>query len=181
MGTESRFERFNDIWSSFLRPGTIVPRKSDIRPMAFGEMLADVSLVQCHAPGDYRFRLLGSGINQRMGSDPVGENVLSLMHPRTHDYIIAWFELSMAQPNATISEADILFERDGSHIVKSLALPLADDEGKVTSFIFMNDTWKPSVHDDFGAFQSLGSRLFVITPVDIGAGVPDLSVRPQSI
>ncbi|MCJ9428289.1 PAS domain-containing protein [Kordiimonas marina] len=167
------FSKFFNIWASFRRDGETVPLWPSVKPMAFGDLLTDVMLVRKNEDGEYRFRLLGSAINQRMGSDPVGQSILSLMHPRVHEYILRWFDLVITQPCGAISDADILFERPSNIRVKSICLPIADASGKIDTFMYWNDIQGLAGYGNFGAFRMLGAKYFMVEAVDIGAGVPE--------
>ncbi|WP_286830053.1 MULTISPECIES: PAS domain-containing protein [Kordiimonas] len=170
---EGRFKDFFDIWASFRREGQHVPDWEQVRPMAFGNLLPDVTLAQKHGPNDYRYRLLGSGINERMGQDPVGVDILSFLASDHRRYADAWLELAAAHPCALLHEASVEYQKVHHKSYQALNLPIRGGSGEIDTFIYYNLMQAPKLGEDTGELISVGKKAFVIKPVDIGAGVPD--------
>lgn len=169
---ESRFARFFTVWQSFRLPGQVVPTWKNVKPMQFGNLLPDVMLVKKHGPRDYRYWLLGSAVNIKMGADPVGENFLKYTPLEWHDHIYAWLELVASQPCAAQHEMSLEFEHDDSRSYKGLNLPSEGDTGEIDTFLFYNESWQPLPGENPGKLVSSGKRFFHVEAIDIGAGLP---------
>ena len=66
-----------DHWRSLSRDG-VVPARADLDPMAFRELLPQVLVLGRNAPGDYRFRLAGSIVEDLHGGIKRGAAALPL-------------------------------------------------------------------------------------------------------
>ncbi len=170
---DERFKKFFDVWSSFRQPGQVLPNWADVKPMTFGSLLPDVVLVKRHGPKDFRFRLMGSEVNERLGSDPVGKHALRLLDERHHEAIYQWFEAVIAQPCGAMHEMSVDFEKGSPKRAKALNLPIRGKDGEVDTFMYLYSFWRPEPGDDQGRVLSAGRDYFKLQAIDVGAGVPE--------
>lgn len=168
-----KFIPFFDVWAAFRAPGEVVPLWKNVRPMKFGDLLANVTMVKKYGPRDYRYRLLGSEVNLKMGDDPVGEDFFKYLPKHLHDYANTWLDNIIAQPCAAWHEMSLEFARDSSHRYESLNLPIRGEDGTIDTFLYYNKGWQPRPGENLGPLVSSGAQFFTIVPVDIGAGIPD--------
>jgi len=170
---DGRFKKFFDVWSSFRQPGQVLPTWANVKPMAFGGLLPDVVLVKRHGAKDFRFRLMGSEVNERLGSDPVGEQAFRLLDARHHEAIYTWFDAIVAQPCGAMHEMSVEFEKASPKRAKALNLPIRGNEGEVDTFMYLYSFWQPEPGENPGRVLSAGRTYFKLQAIDIGAGVPD--------
>jgi hypothetical protein len=169
---DDKFKTFTNIWAAFRKPGQLVPSWKNVKPMQFGELLSDVTMVKKYGPRDYRYHLLGSVVNLKMGADPVGEPFLKFVPGHLHDYAYEWLETVASTPCAAWHEMSLEFER-GVRRYEALNLPIVGNDGLIDTFLYYNKGWRPEPGENLGRMISSGAQLFNIQPVDIGAGLPD--------
>ncbi len=168
-----KFIPFYDVWSAFREPGQVVPLWQNVRPMMFGDLLAHVTMVKKYGPRDYRYRLLGSEVNLKMGDDPVGEDFFKYLPTHLHDYAYKWLDKIVAQPCAAWHEMSLEFANNKSRRYESLNLPIMGSDGQIDTFLYYNKGWQPQPGENLGPLLSSGAEFFTIEPVDVGAGIPD--------
>lgn len=168
---DAKFRAFFDAWASFRGPDEVLPKWDNFRPSVFVDMLPDVSLVQRQERGKYYYCLLGSEMDNRLGYDPTGFNQLDILHPRLRDFVTDWFEAIIDVPCGAYSEFSIELRYDRSMSLKSLSLPLLDQEGEPNWFLYFHDAGEARTGIEFGDLLSFGEQFAKMTAIDLGAGL----------
>ncbi|MEQ9640094.1 MAG: PAS domain-containing protein [Alphaproteobacteria bacterium] len=106
------------------------PAYDELRPEALRFILPDVCLIDVRDDGSFGFRLVGTGIVDRLRNDPTGEP-LNVLGPQTAAATAELFAatVSKATPMAATGRLEI-GGRD--RLLDALCLPLADEDGSIS-------------------------------------------------
>lgn len=168
----ANMQRFFDVWSTFRAPGALVPQRSALDPMKFGNLLESVALSQRHGPGDFRYSVLGTAVNVRMGMNPVGVSISHLLHDRVTAFAGATFETAINSPCGLYTQASVEFEERRDLSIRTVCFPFTGGDGKDDFLLFFHHAWDPSLGNENGKLLSVGEQSYSTDPVDIGGGVP---------
>lgn len=174
------FSAVYDVWDKLRKPGELVPTRDRFNPMALSEALPEVVLVERVARGRYEYRLLGTAINERLGDNPVGVNMLDYFAPKVRAFVTDWFEAIAFHPCGAATRADMEFENDPDRFVHAFGLPLLGKGGEGQFYLYCHDAWRPQPGDNLGHIVSVGGSYIETEAVDIGAGRPLLPNMPGS-
>lgn len=156
-------------WRGLPREGC-VPYRRDFDPMAIPRLLPWVSITERPGPGQWRMRLIGTGIRQRAGREQTGGNFLDLVEPERRDLEDRRLALVLTHPcgSTTVRRA-----RRASGLVRldrTLALPLRDNQGEVRLLVATTEYLESADATPDG--QQSGIHVLERRYLDLGAGVP---------
>lgn len=166
------FKPFFDAWSSFREEGELLPAWKNFKPGRLAAMLPYIALVRRIDRGDYRYRVLGSGLNDRFGGDPVDGNLLDQMDPRIRPFTTECLEALVRMPCGGYSEFSAELAGDSNHSIKTLNLPMTGEGGEPNMYLYYSQMWPHLSDMNRGKFVALGGRFVKIAAIDIGAGIP---------
>lgn len=111
------------------RRGGPVPAHADLRPDDLRFMLPDLCLIGVQTDGSYHFRLVGTGIAERLRHDPTGKGLDSLPRP-TAATLTELFDRTAerAWPMAASGRLDL---GATDRVLDALCLPYADAGGAI--------------------------------------------------
>ena len=119
----SSTELLIDYWQARLSDGR-APARASINPVDFPTLLPQVFILGRHAPGDYRFRLVGGLVGDLHGRDLRGVGFSSLWAQRARLPLPAALRLA------------VCMEAGGQTLDLEIALmPLANAQGEVDRFL----------------------------------------------
>ncbi len=169
---DSAFKPFFDAWASFREDSELLPAWKNFKPGRLAEMLPYIALVRRLERGDYRYRVLGSGLNDRFGGDPVDGNLLDQMDPRIKPFTTECLEAVVSTPCGGYSEFSAELAGDSTHSIKTLNLPMTGEDGTPSVYLYYSQMWPHLADMKRGKFVALGGRFVRIQAIDIGAGIP---------
>ncbi|MDP1629846.1 MAG: PAS domain-containing protein [Caulobacter sp.] len=127
-------QRLTEYWQD-RRYGAVVPRRSDIDPMAFHDLLPQVLIVGRSAQGTFPFRLAGGFVSDLHRADLRGRCLLDLWRPTDRGQLRSALEFARRRPEPVIVAADILADGAPSVSMEVLLAPLTNADGAVDRFI----------------------------------------------
>lgn len=162
-------------WSSLPRQG-FVPFRRDFDPGAIRGILPIICILNHVGPGDWRIRLMGTGVVERARVDFTGRNFLDLM-PEEQRAAEDWRLREMtSRPCGAFGVRRSRRASGIEYFVRTVAFPLRADDGEARLLISSNEELRAGGHP-------VDSRVQIFNPVsrayiDIGAGVPvDIAER----
>jgi hypothetical protein len=117
------------LWSGKHRGGAL-PAHADLRPDELMFMLPDVCLVNVAPDGGYRFRLVGTGVADRLRHDPTGKGFGTLA-PATATELGELCAATLDAGRPMLATGRLQFGA-ADQVVEALCLPLADAGGEIT-------------------------------------------------
>ena len=136
-----RLARLLQVWTN-KRRGEDVPAHAELRPNELLFMLPDLCLMNVGRDGDFGFRLVGTGVADRLRRDPTGQG-LDALPPATAGELR---ELCAATLDAgrPMSASGRLLLGEADRVVDALCLPFADAKGRVTVLLlgFQFQAWR---------------------------------------
>lgn len=117
--TQSLYNYWNDI-----RGGRIAPQRLDIQPAVLGDLLPDTFILERLDAHAYPFRLAGTRVSIRLGTDLRGENFLDRWSPSDRDMLRHHLAdiTELGRVGVFTAEADFLSKR--GVCVEIIMLPL---------------------------------------------------------
>lgn len=135
---EERAQRLIDYWRR-KKPGGKLPGRAHIDPTEIPDLLPHIGLIDVIGGGsDFRYRLLGTYLNQIFGEDFTGTKVSETKVGEYGDLLIDLYRSALLANGPIIS--DSIFEfREKNHLkIRRILLPLARDGKEVDMILFMN-------------------------------------------
>tara|TARA_E500000318_G_scaffold35630_1_gene34766 strand:- start:5625 stop:6176 length:552 start_codon:yes stop_codon:yes gene_type:complete len=135
---EERAERLIDYWRR-KKPEGKLPGRGHIDPTEIPGLLPHIGLIDVIGSGlDFRYRLLGTHLNQVFGEDFTGTKV-SESKVGTYGDFLADLYRSVLSANGPIISDSIFEFREKNHLkIRRILLPLARDGKEVDMILFMN-------------------------------------------
>ena len=164
-----------NLWLSLpRRNGAICPTKADFSPMKLRKHLKSVVLYERLKNGEILARVAGTNIEQFLGIDITGHNILEIFPP---EFTRAYhrYYLNLAEfPCAGIVERPVRGSRGAAYMVRTLQLPMLNTSGEAVHFVGIAKSYPlPKHFTDYRGAAMTASRNLDICYVDIGAGCPD--------
>lgn len=163
---------FFDYWNSLPKAG-FVPDRSAFSPPAIHKLMPAVTLLEIHSREHIEMRLIGTAVARGMGIEPTGKNYLDLIAPEARESYLRLLDAQMAQP---CGRRSVLRSRNSSGLIarsEVLALPLfhaASGHHMLASCFAQLE----AIGFEKGSYEI---RNFEDNAwIDIGAGVPDISI-----
>lgn len=127
-------ERLTEYWRA-RRGESAMPRRADIDPMAFHDLLPQTFIVGRSPQGLFPFRLIGGMIADLHQNDLRGRCLLELWRPSDRWQLKSALEFARRRPEPVIVNADILADGVPPLGVEILFAPLTGPGGEADRFI----------------------------------------------
>lgn len=127
-------ERLTEYWRAH-RVGEAAPRRIDVNPMDFHDILPQVLIVGRSAQGTFPFRLAGGFVADLHRADLRGRCLLDLWRPSDRWQLKSALEFARRRPEPMVVHADILADGVPSVSMEVLLAPLIGQSGEVDRFI----------------------------------------------
>lgn len=116
-----------------------MPRRGDIDPLELRRHLPYLSMIEPVADaGDFRFRLIGTGITERMGRDSTGKTVreaYALADADVRAWMLDVYGAVVTHKRPVLQRGTLRVVRKEYITVEALQLPLSED-GERVSLLF---------------------------------------------
>lgn len=167
--------QLTELWLNLPRAtGEICPAKSDFQPMKMRQHLRSVVLYERLKDGQIIARVAGTSIEQFLGSDITGQNVMEVYPP---EFVRAYhnYYLNLAEhPCAGVVERPMRGAGGSAYLIRTLQLPMLNRNGEVSHFVGVAKSYPlPKQFTDYRSAAMTASRNLEISYFDIGAGVPE--------
>lgn len=154
-----------------IRGGELVPSRSNFRPGDVTRLLPSLLLLEYRDPDALVYRLTGTEIVERMGTDFTGMNLFDLVLPHQLAGSRCMFNALRRQPCGLVVRTELLSKYNTAFVAELIYLPLLNREGEITqlvSVVSVIKRYQPGKKS--GDIQSMTALESIY--VDIGAGVP---------
>lgn len=177
---EEAFIQLATYWQE-IRRGDKIPRKSDFNPMRVKPVLSEMAIMERIDKDTVVYRLAGTELTERSGTDITGINSLSTFPESVRDIINKAYDKSANKPCAGYLQAILRFADTSSYTVECLFFPLSDNEENVKyhialQFVDDKDSYKRSKPTNF-----VGYEVPAIHYLDIGFGAFESEQIPEHI
>lgn len=135
-------ERLTEYWRAH-RVGEAAPRRADIDPMDFHNILPQVLIVGRSAQGTFPFRLAGGFVADLHRADLRGRCLLELWRPSDRWQLKSALEFARGRPEPVVVNADILAVGVSSVSMEVLLAPLSGPSGEIDRFIGLYQPTSP--------------------------------------
>ncbi len=127
-------ERLTEYWRA-RRGESPLPRRADIDPMAFHQLLPQTFIVGRSDQGLYPFRLVGGMIADLCQSDLRGRCLLELWRPSDRWQLKSALEFARRRPEPVVVNADVLADGAPSLGMEILLAPMTGPTGEADRFL----------------------------------------------
>jgi hypothetical protein len=123
-----------DYWNE-RRQGRRWPARADINPVDLKFALGNLSLIDvAPEPPRFIFRLIGTFLSQRLGTDFTGKTVDDIPDRAYRDEVNAAYEKLIDSGEPSVAQGERLFDKT-PHRFETLRLPLSEDGNSVTMIL----------------------------------------------
>jgi hypothetical protein len=167
---------FAEAWQGW-RGAELVPRRAQVRLEDIVKILPMVSVVEITSPEVATIRLFGTALYDAMGVDLTGLNFFDMITPEFRALRVARTCQSASQPCGSLYTRCMVYQSGRAVLTEGLALPVMpnDPSAGPQNFVVsmaLDDPRMDGGAADPGQLPMPENFRFV----DIGAGVPDLSL-----
>lgn len=165
-----------DHWCD-IRGEALIPQRGKFRPAAILRLLPGLMLLEYRDADSLIYRLVGTGIADRLGFDFTGANLFDHISSRQRVYARKRFDLMRKQPCGLFLH-ETLHSKYGTQVkVEIIYLPLLDRAGDVTQLVSLATVLERKERDP--SFKAGTENMTAVAAcfLDIGAGVPE-ELRP---
>lgn len=169
----ARLEAFIEAYE-FSRGDAVAPRRADLDMRRLSAFLPDISIMERVAPGKLIYRLLGTGVVERLGADLTGHNFMDYIRNVDGEAIDAGMTGVIEQPCGTLLLYENVYASGKRSRVETLAMPLDSGTGK-PPYLFMG---LHTVQDTLSYQETrqetiIGADWTDGVIIDLGYGLPD--------
>lgn len=163
-------ERLTEYWRAHRR-GDAAPRRADVDPMAFHQLLPQVFIVGRSAEGTFPFRLAGGFVSDLHRADLRGRCLLELWRPADRWQLKSSLDMIRSRPEPVIIGADIIVDGAPSIGMEVLIAPLAGPTGDIDRYIGLYQPTAPVAR-----LMGLPAKMLAIAAIarDSGEAAPSL-------
>lgn len=164
-----------DYWHS-IRGNDCVPSRMEFKPGDIPKLLPYICLLEYRNPGELIYRLVGSAIVDKTGTDYTGHNHLELVFSDKPENALERYQRLLTTPCGLYMRRGLRSRFEASFIAELVYLPLRDRHGKVRQIVGVasvvgEDDWGDCLLESAG--QVLPTQAHDYKYIDLGAGVPD--------
>lgn len=178
--TLKAFTTLFDHWQE-MRGENSVPRKSAINPMKISSILPEVAIMERMDADTVLYRLAGTALAERAGSEMTNINTLDTFSGEARKYINKAYSKSAAHPAAGYHRVILSYEKNTSFEIDCLYLPLCDDEGDVRFHIAVLYVEDKAAQRLAMLNKFIGYKVPRISYPDIGYGSPKHDDIPDHV
>lgn len=161
-----------EFWDE-VRGDRLLPSTSDIDPSQIAYILKDIAILDVIDPMNILYRLAGTGIAERMGEDPTGNNLIEMTAPETRAMVSKILHLIVSHPVGAIATYENIYSTGKRSLVESLYLPLQKAEGQSDRIVSVHSREKTVTYEDEQAHSTVAAKIRELEWIDLGAGTPD--------
>lgn len=163
-----------DHWSDLAdRVSTHKPSKKDLSLTALGRALPSIMLRKRIAPKNVEMRIIGEKIDILKLNITAGKNLFDLISTDNHSYTEYLFNNICTNTVGFSIQEEYITPLGEIFLVKSLLLPLSDNEGNTNYVISSHDISTNGFYKgDHRNLEKYQINLIKITPIDLGYGIP---------
>jgi len=161
-----------EFWDE-VRGDRLLPSTSDIDPSQIAYILKDIAILDVIDPMNILYRLAGTGIAERMGEDPTGNNLIEMTAPDTRATVSKILHLIVSHPVGAIASYENIYSTGKRSVVESLYLPLQKAEGQSDRIISVHSQEKTVTYEDEQTRSTVAAKILELKWIDLGAGMPD--------
>lgn len=165
------FSALLDYWND-VRGSSLVPLTSHVDPASIPQLLKHIAILDLVSEDEIFYRLAGTAIAERTGTDPTGMNLLDLVPEARRTFSSQTMWRIANHPVGLFLEYENILRNGKRAEMESLYLPMqvADSDKKRVVSIHMAN--KTIGFEDERATPEFASTLNRMTWIDIGAGTP---------
>jgi hypothetical protein len=161
-----------EFWDE-VRGDRLLPNASDIDPSQIAYILKDIAILDVIDPMNILYRLAGTGIAERMGEDPTGNNLIEMTAPETRAMVSKILYMIVSHPVGAIATYENVYSTGKRSVVESLYLPLQKTEGQSDRIVSVHSREKTVTYEDEQAHSTVAAKILELKWIDLGAGIPD--------
>ena len=168
------FEQFFAHWNALGKHESVgIPLKSALKPMAMTSLLPDMALVEYPGPEVLTARVMGTNLDTVLGKNVTNENLFSFIKEDDKPLSNSFYAKIVSHPVGGVLTRNVIDSNGTQFAVKSIILPMCDDDGRVVYMLSLYDTsiMNSTLFTTFGKFLSFSGMSYEW--LDIGFGVPD--------
>ena len=167
-----------DAWSA-LPKRQLVPDRRSFDPMAIARILPVISLLERAGEGEWRFRLIGTALEQRWGRRMTGLDYFTIASAEAAPVVRREFEGVVEQPCASWSIRCVEYDSGRHAGLEALRLPLRARDGSLSLILSCDGELSGRAPREIDRPMTI-LRVTRQRFIDIGAGVPAESTLPGS-
>lgn len=161
-----------EFWDE-VRGDRLLPSTGDIDPSQIAYILKDIAILDVIDPMNILYRLAGTGIAERMGEDPTGNNLIEMTAPETRAMVSKILYMIVSHPVGAIATYENVYSTGKRSVVESLYLPLQKAEGQSDRIVSVHSREKTVTYEDEQAHSTVAAKILELKWIDLGAGIPD--------
>ena len=160
-----------EFWEE-VRGDRLLPDATDIDPAQIAYILKDIAILDVIDEMTIRYRLAGTAIAERMGSDPTGGNLIEMTAPDTRPLVSQIMQHIVTRPVCALATYENVYQSGKRAIVESLYLPLKKTQGLSERIVSVHSPEKTITYEEEQPRSRVAAKILEVTWIDIGAGVP---------
>lgn len=161
-----------EFWDE-VRGDRLLPNASDVDPSQIAYILKDIAILDVITEMNIQYRLAGTGIAERMGADPTGNNLIEMTAPETRATVSKILNLIVSHPVGCIATYENIYNTGKRAVIESLYLPLQRGEGQADRIVSVHSQEKTVSYEDEQAHSTVAAKILELKWLDLGAGTPD--------
>tara|TARA_R110002096_G_scaffold65010_8_gene158390 strand:- start:163 stop:687 length:525 start_codon:yes stop_codon:yes gene_type:complete len=151
-----------------------VPARSDVNPLHLKKILSWVLLAEWHGPRKLIPTVVGSGIDEALGSNFTGVNMFDYYPDDVSDDMEAFYQHILAQPCGGYLVRNVAKKNGAVGRLEAMMFPLHDERGlrnRIIGSMFVTNKVLAQAHEaDKRTFMSMS--IVELSYQDLGFGVP---------
>lgn len=160
-----------EFWDE-VRGDRLLPNASDVDPSQIAYILKDIAILDVITEMNIQYRLAGTGIAERMGADPTGNNLIEMTAPETRATVSKILNLIVSHPVGCIATYENIYNTGKRAVIESLYLPLQRGEGQADRIVSVHSQEKTVSYEDEQAHSTVAAKILELKWLDLGAGTP---------
>lgn len=164
-----------EFWDE-VRGDRLLPNTGDIDPSQIAYILKDIAILDVIDPTNILYRLAGTGIAERMGEDPTGNNLIEMTAPDTRAIVSKILHLIVSHPVGAIASYENVYNTGKRAVVESLYLPLQRTKDQSDRIVSVHSREKTVTYQDEQSHSTVAAKIRELKWIDLGAGIPDETI-----
>lgn len=150
----ARLRRLEALWQS--KRGTrTLPSRDDFDPLALKEHLSSLYITERLDDGDFRYRLIGTGVTTAMGRDVTGMRLSEVYEPHDRDTIVGLFRKICQRRVPYWRAGRTRFTEEDYRLFEAVFLPLGSD-GETVDQVLTSISFSPETNDAVEQLRAAG-------------------------
>lgn len=166
-----------EFWDE-VRGDRLLPNANEIDPSQIAYILRDIAILDVIDELHIQYRLAGTGIAERMGEDPTGNNLIEMTAPAMRDTVSKILHLIVSHPVGALATYENVYNTGKRAVVESLYLPLQKTENQSDRIVSVHSREKTVTYEKEQDHSTVAAKIIELKWIDLGAGVPDEIISP---